>query len=806
MKTNDGSAARPTRHRLVPGYWALSIGLHGSILIWLLLFSPMRVLDLQKAKNAFTAGSAKIAQVMDLIRQRQADLVKDRVLDLRSIEHELEDIEKGKEAEFQQFLTEFAQDAPAKAQQAQAQAEKAQTEALAAQAEAEKTLVTVLQSNTPKDWEAASAQQKKAQDSQMRADQAMERALQTLRLADSSLEEASQAQAEANQVQARADKAQLGAVQTRDSASWVLGDARNKGKEVQRERESVQQRQSEVAQAITNAAKLAAEAALASTNATSAKVAAAVARSEMVLASQTPKDKREAQRKVEEADRKTRQADEKAQRTREDTDRARNRIQEAQTRLQQAETRQAQMEREAAQTSAKAAEVQTRTTQTQADAKTLQAEAHQALQKAQQALASALQNRVISTNQAVAFFDPASDPRDERGLATADLASLYDSAVATEGRLTETYRRVRALDLAMIRQIPLSNAVQLTEVARTLRPDLKAPLRASVTDDAAVPAVRQAVATASAEISSMVAVGNSMLATAKGLDTSGAGGPGGATISMDLLNARSAQEAELAGLAAEDSDARAKDLAGAMKGPGEGGNGSGNGMAAGGGVGAGPARAGAGSGAAGPPRGAGRPGSPLDPPMFPKDLRALASRKVSHTGTPASWLFVDSWYLLGPFDNKGRANIDTKFPPETLVDRDATYVGKDNLPIRWEFFQSGEPRITPVFPNFHPERRRSDVGKDMEARGLEYIIYYAYTELAFEREQDLWIAVGSDDFSKVWINDQLVWASGKVQKSWRVDEGFRKVHFKAGVNRILYRVENGWHGTDFSLAISLKTS
>ena len=222
MKTNDGSAARPTRHRLVPGYWALSIGLHGSILIWLLLFSPMRVLDLQKAKNAFTAGSAKIAQVMDLIRQRQADLVKDRVLDLRSIEHELEDIEKGKEAEFQQFLTEFAQDAPAKAQQAQAQAEKAQTEALAAQAEAEKTLVTVLQSNTPKDWEAASAQQKKAQESQMRADQAMERALQTLRLADSSLEEASQAQAEANQVQARADKAQLGAVQTRDSASWVL--------------------------------------------------------------------------------------------------------------------------------------------------------------------------------------------------------------------------------------------------------------------------------------------------------------------------------------------------------------------------------------------------------------------------------------------------------------------------------------------------------------------------------------------------------------------------------------------------------
>ena len=70
-----------------------------------------------------------------------------------------------------------------------------------------------------------------------------------------------------------------------------------------------------------------------------------------------------------------------------------------------------------------------------------------------------------------------------------------------------------------------------------------------------------------------------------------------------------------------------------------------------------------------------------------------------------------------------------------------------------------------------------------------------------ETDCDVWIAVGSDDFSKLWIDDQLVWASGQQQKSWRVDEGFRKVHLKQGVNRVLFRVENGRAQTEFSLVV-----
>ena len=88
-------------------------------------------------------------------------------------------------------------------------------------------------------------------------------------------------------------------------------------------------------------------------------------------------------------------------------------------------------------------------------------------------------------------------------------------------------------------------------------------------------------------------------------------------------------------------------------------------------------------------------------------------------------------------------------------------------------------------------------------RSLEYAIYYAYTELWFDEACDLWVAIGSDDYSKVWIEDQLVWSSGKNLKAWQLNEGVRKVHFKQGLNRVLYRVENGNNITEFSLVVSL---
>ena len=166
----------------------------------------------------------------------------------------------------------------------------------------------------------------------------------------------------------------------------------------------------------------------------------------------------------------------------------------------------------------------------------------------------------------------------------------------------------------------------------------------------------------------------------------------------------------------------------------------------------------------------------------PKPEMGTLGRMVTEKGDPTEWLFVDTWYTIGPFPNPSRVNLNRKFPPESVVDLDAVYIGKEGRQIRWQFQQSRDLRVVPI---------------DAEPYG----IWYAYSELYFEKDMDLWISIGSDDKANIWVNNLPVWMRFDTLKVWRPNEGYRKVAFKAGRNRILYRVENGWHSMMFSMAI-----
>jgi hypothetical protein len=85
----------------------------------------------------------------------------------------------------------------------------------------------------------------------------------------------------------------------------------------------------------------------------------------------------------------------------------------------------------------------------------------------------------------------------------------------------------------------------------------------------------------------------------------------------------------------------------------------------------------------------------------------------------------------------------------------------------------------------------------------EYGIWYAYAEVFCDVACERWIAIGSDDRSDVWINDVPVWGSSNKLKSWRIDEGYRRIHLNKGRNRILARIENGWHALGWSVSIAL---
>jgi hypothetical protein len=181
--------------------------------------------------------------------------------------------------------------------------------------------------------------------------------------------------------------------------------------------------------------------------------------------------------------------------------------------------------------------------------------------------------------------------------------------------------------------------------------------------------------------------------------------------------------------------------------------------------------------------GSGTPGA-KGPPLLSeaKVLKeALPGRTFSRSSPRTGWLYLDTWYVIGPWENRARIGFADSQPPETLVDLDATYPGKDGRTLSWQFFQSDNIRVKPPLE-------------------LERSTYYGYTEVYFEEQTEMLVAVASDDAAKVWLNGQLIWQDDGLSP-WRLDEGFRKVVFRQGFNTILLRIENGPITCTYSLLL-----
>jgi hypothetical protein len=158
---------------------------------------------------------------------------------------------------------------------------------------------------------------------------------------------------------------------------------------------------------------------------------------------------------------------------------------------------------------------------------------------------------------------------------------------------------------------------------------------------------------------------------------------------------------------------------------------------------------------------------------------AIPGRRFTEASPRKGWLYLDTWYVIGPWENHSKVDFSIKHPPEFGIDFDAKYYdGKfadqpdhpDKI-LQWEFYQSDQVRCQP--PAVYGAST-----------------YYAYTDVWFEEARDMLIAVGSDDAASMWLNGQLVWQD-TGQSSWQLGEGYRKVHFKEGYNDVMVRIENG---------------
>jgi hypothetical protein len=177
---------------------------------------------------------------------------------------------------------------------------------------------------------------------------------------------------------------------------------------------------------------------------------------------------------------------------------------------------------------------------------------------------------------------------------------------------------------------------------------------------------------------------------------------------------------------------------------------------------------------------------PLNAPHINQRQKLVFSRKLAASGEKAEWVVLNAWYFIGPFPNPGRANIHTRFPPEMSIDLNAIYIGDSNRLLNWQYIQFDHLPVIP--PDF-----------------TDYAVYYAYTEVFSEHAQDLWLAIGSDDQSKLWVNDMLVWQSTDHERVWSLAQGHRKVHLQQGHNKFLFRLENGIQRAAFSVSLTPAT-
>jgi len=187
-------------------------------------------------------------------------------------------------------------------------------------------------------------------------------------------------------------------------------------------------------------------------------------------------------------------------------------------------------------------------------------------------------------------------------------------------------------------------------------------------------------------------------------------------------------------------------------------------------------------------------------PEVPAGATVKGTGRIIGPGGPyADRVYVNRWYLIGPFDRKHGDAGSLPDPPEQAVVLDAACRGKDGRLLKWEYVDSASYPLVPPQP-------------------AEDAVYYGYTELRMAREQDLAIWVGARDDVQLWLNDKLVWRGRNVAKGrfyrevnakdnthgrdYNFSEGKRVVHFRQGRNKLFFKLSNGLGPVFFSLVLT----
>jgi len=135
---------------------------------------------------------------------------------------------------------------------------------------------------------------------------------------------------------------------------------------------------------------------------------------------------------------------------------------------------------------------------------------------------------------------------------------------------------------------------------------------------------------------------------------------------------------------------------------------------------------------------------------------------------------IDTWKLIGPFDNAGGSGYDKKYAPETEFNPGAKYLALNGIEAEW----------------FVPPATRRD-------HWVDFTRYFPYYEAAFyavsfvhsEQEKNAQVRVGTSGAMKTWFNDNLIITEPEETNNG-ADTYIAPVQLKKGWNKIMVKVCN----------------
>ena len=189
------------------------------------------------------------------------------------------------------------------------------------------------------------------------------------------------------------------------------------------------------------------------------------------------------------------------------------------------------------------------------------------------------------------------------------------------------------------------------------------------------------------------------------------------------------------------------------------------------------------------------------PPVDATSLAPGRGRMLGAGGEYANRWYLNSWYIIGPFPGRHGADLfdNPSYPPEKAVLLDAVYFGKDKRLLKWRYVTA---HSYPLYP--------PDMAEDS--------VYYGYTEVFVDQACELTAWIGVDDDVQIYLNDQMVWKGGNVNKGsyfnaifntdntylrdYNRTEGKRVLHFNKGRNKIFFKMSNGPNKAFLSMVLT----